>query len=813
MKRIVTFLLAAGLLLASACASPAQAPSDSAVPEATGAEAAQEGVYTPGTYVGTAQGFGGTVTATVTVDENSILSIEAEGADETAGVGSKAIEQLPGLVLTAQSAEVEAVTGATVSSTALLSAISSALAEARGESSAAVVMVPGVYTAYATGFSLAEPLEVTVTVSETEILGVEVNADNAETEPVFNAALAITDEIVDRQSLAVDSVTGATLSSNAIRSAATDAVKQAIAAAGGSESSIAAFMTAEEPNTETVRIDTDVVVVGMGASGLSAMTRVAETIAESGRAVNVLAIEKQAYYGGCSLMASDIFAVNPEEHQDAYNGGKDFMDPDVMKRIWAEYTEGDAKQALIDLMIDNSGEVLDWLEFKHGYQFTEQAIQGFSANDTFAGKFQFLPNDNGATNKPAMYSYFTNMVKSYEALGGQYMLNTEGYDLIYDQATNTVQGIKARGNDGTEYEIHASSVILASGGFAGSDEMMSEYLSNAYYPLKGSWMQYGGDNSDGKMIQAAIGIGAGTYNIGMAPIVHLTGVPITLTQFADHVVEDKIGTITNRTAVWSENDVPKYMVIYPYSLAVNKNGERFATEERIGFLDSWKAGPKFYSIWSSDQIEDLKVNGFDAAALTGPSLAWLGYRDAVPSDTITSRDHLMALAMADRYVTCMPDGTPITNIDAILQAGIDAGFIYKANTLAELADVLGIDAATLQNTVETYNQYCANGEDPDFAKSVKYLRALGSGGPYYAVTGCAYCYSTCGGLNVNENLQVLSEDGETPINGLYAVGSDSSGVLYSEKKAYVTYGGAAQGWAYTSGFVCGEIVGAATAAN
>ena len=192
------------------------------------------------------------------------------------------------------------------------------------------------------------------------------------------------------------------------------------------------------------------------------------------------------------------------------------------------------------------------------------------------------------------------------------------------------------------------------------------------------------------MIEAAIGIGAGTYNIGVPPMVHLTGVPVTLTQFEDHVVEDKIGTITNRTAVWSENDVPKYMVIYPYTLAVNKYGDRFATEESIGFLDSWKAGPTYYSLWSADQIEDLKVNGFDTAALTGPSVAWLGYRDAVPADHITTRDHLMALAMPDRYVTCMPDHTPITMIDEILQAGIDAGFIYKADTLEELAEVLGM---------------------------------------------------------------------------------------------------------------------------
>ena len=193
-------------------------------------------------------------------------------------------------------------------------------------------------------------------------------------------------------------------------------------------------------------------------------------------------------------------------------------------------------------------------------------------------------------------------------------------------------------------------------------------------------------------------------------------------------------------------------------------------------------------------------------------MAWLGYRDAVPADYVTTRDHLMALAMPDRYVTCMPDGTPITRIDEILQAGMDAGFIYKADTLEELASVLGMDAATLASTVETYNAACASGVDEAFGKSEKYLRALGEG-PYYAVTGAAHCYSTCGALDVNEQLQVLKADGVTPISGLYAVGTDCSGVLYSEKKAYVTYGGAAQGWAYTSGYVCGELVASQIAAQ
>ena len=69
--------------------------------------------------------------------------------------------------------------------------------------------------------------------------------------------------------------------------------------------------------------------------------------------------------------------------------------------------------------------------------------------------------------------------------------------------------------------------------------------------------------------------------------------------------------------------------------------------------------------------------------------------------------------------------------------------------------------------------------------------------------GASYIYSTVGGLDVNTDMQVLGSDNTTPINGLYAVGTDSLGVLFSEQREYVTYGGAAQGWAYTSGRLAG----------
>ena len=133
---------------------------------------------------------------------------------------------------------------------------------------------------------------------------------------------------------------------------------------------------------------------------------------------------------------------------------------------------------------------------------------------------------------------------------------------------------------------------------------------------------------------------------------------------------------------------------------------------------------------------------------------------------------------------------------------MDAGYVFEASSIEELADKMGLDAKTLAATVDAYNADCKKGEDTEFGKDPKYLKPV-TGDTYYGIIGSSWCYSTCGGLNVNEKFQVLSAKDEKPMEGLYAVGTDSMGVLFSETKAYVTYGGAAMGYAFTSGRLVG----------
>lgn len=99
---------------------------------AGGAAMAEGQSYTPGTYEGKAQGMGGEVIVTMTFDANSITDVTAVGDNETPGIGSLALEQLPSVILEAQSLEVDAISTATATSTAILTAAKFCVDQAMG---------------------------------------------------------------------------------------------------------------------------------------------------------------------------------------------------------------------------------------------------------------------------------------------------------------------------------------------------------------------------------------------------------------------------------------------------------------------------------------------------------------------------------------------------------------------------------------------------------------------------------------------------------------------------------------------------------
>ena len=161
----------------------------------------------------------------------------------------------------------------------------------------------------------------------------------------------------------------------------------------------------------------------------------------------------------------------------------------------------------------------------------------------------------------------------YEEYGGKYRLETEATELLKDEEGKIV-GVKAINQDGTTYTINAKAVILATGGFGGNGEMQDKYLSDEYYPLNGgTYNIYGMAQNDGKMIQSAIDLGAGTYNIGMPPMSHIGGAYSIMHVYEDIVLDGTYDIWTGKEMTQSLNDVPMMMAIAPNSLAVNRYGK------------------------------------------------------------------------------------------------------------------------------------------------------------------------------------------------------------------------------------------------
>ena len=737
------------------------------------------GPYNPGEYTGTAQGFGGEVSVTVTVDENAITDVQIVGDSETPTIGGQAIPQFPQKILDAQSADIDGVTGATFTSAAIKSALADALAAAAGTEATVseVKMAPGTYTGYGTGYGIIGQLSMNVTVDENQIVSIEVNDHNRDTITIFNAAVdKLIPRILEAQSLDVDGITGATGSSNGIKAAVADALTQALAAAGTDSSALKNFYTPVEKKSEAKELSADIVVVGMGSAGCSAAMSAAETQVANGQEVSVLALEQAGLYGGTSALTGSPMGVNPEKYAEEYNNGEEYVDVDAFKADWYAYADGDAKTEMIDLFIDNSGETIDWLTYDHGFWFCQprkeketefKVCMDFVFDGKKEKEYEY-PRTFG-NRVEAVSSYFDRLIADYTALGGQYMLETKATGYLYDEAENRVVGVTAVGADGTEYIIHAKEVIIGTGGFAANREMMEKYVTEP--TGKGSfWPIFGYTINDGVMIEAAIDdLGAATYNIEMVPVSHYNSIATIMRDYPVEILEDKMDSRWNYPATKSINDVPMNFGINPDGLWITTDGIRAVNES--AFHVSWKLGANYWALWGQDEINKIRENGFETVENT--RAFGQGGFDA---------------------------NMPLPELDEILDKCVNMGILYRASSVEELAEMIGVDPATLNNVIADYNAGCESGEDA-MGKGPEHLRPI-TGDMYYAFKCINYTYGTDGGLDVNEDLNVLRTDGSV-IDGLYATGYDCSGVLYNSNKSYVDYGGAALGWGFTSGRLAG----------
>ena len=447
MKKVLSLALAGTLLLSlAACGNGGTAESGT-----------PEGIYTPGTYEGAAQGFGGEVTAKVTVDANAITDVVLTGDQETPNVGGAALEDLA-----AQAKEkgeaIDAVAGATITSEAVKSAVAKALAKARGESEPAThVMVPGTYEASAKGQN--GDVTVSVTVDETSIQSVEVK-DHKETYGLGYALSTSPIEtlpgaIVAAQSLAVDSVTSATVTSMAIKTAVTDCITQA----GGDPSLFQTPVAKTDTGDETY--DVDIVVVGAGAAGLAA----ANTALEAG--ANVLVLEKTGVTGGSTTRSGGkILAAGSQwQTEQGFEDNADMMYDFLMSFDRDGIMNGPLVRQFCDASLDN----LMWL-VDRGVQI--QDVEPIHSSIT-PWRVHNVKGGGGQTSGHGG-QFCVPLTQAYEKAGGKILYNCPATQLLTD-AAGSVTGVIAEKAGGGKVTVNAKNVILCTGGYCHNEEMLAKY--------------------------------------------------------------------------------------------------------------------------------------------------------------------------------------------------------------------------------------------------------------------------------------------------------------------------------------------------
>lgn len=212
-----------------------------------------------GIYFGESDGFGGKIQVQVRISEGKILDIQIVKADGEGAAYLKKASSLTDKMLQAQSTNVDAVSGATFTSNGIIKAVRNALEKAAGKETGdenvsnsgkagAFPYKDGVYFGHGTGFAG----EITVAIIiEDKTLKAAIVTEASDDSAFLTKAKKILEEMVARQSVEVDAVTGATYSSNGI----IDAVKEAVKAAkNAGKPSVNAPLSSQKPSTDSQNV-------------------------------------------------------------------------------------------------------------------------------------------------------------------------------------------------------------------------------------------------------------------------------------------------------------------------------------------------------------------------------------------------------------------------------------------------------------------------------------------------------------------------------------------------------------------------------
>ena len=607
-------------------------------------------------------------------------------------------------------------------------------------SGAAGQYIPGTYEGTAEGIS--STVKVTMTFSDSAVTDVVV--DTSGETASFGAAAAdeLREQLLAAGSAEIDGVSGSTITSDAVMKAAKscyaqakgEAVVSSVQLPTGDEND----WLGKEPDIDeaaiTETVDTDILIVGAGNGGMFAAAYAAAN------GLNFRVIEQNAnvqdtrhWYGAVDSAA-------------AKEAGEPATDKAKLLSEISRYASGKCDQRVVKTWINESAAMHDFmrsiLEDKYGW-----------VCDFTSGSEAAWPAENAEHNTDYLYPVQEHNYMASERESGlarnelllQYIQEL-GYDVDFKtslaklekNSDGRITGIIAQSTEDDHFIRYNANkgVLLACGGFPGNPYMM-EQLDPLGTSVTTACSYSPADKGYG--IRAAVWAGA-NLDKEAAPMLFDRGI------VAPGV---DAGYVDSDSAFGGKAFPGKIRQYNPGTqpfLKVNRNGERFANEScpynDIVYAAAHQPGRVYAQICDANILEDAKrfhTIGCSAQTRNG----------------------------GEKY------------IQGKMDEAIEAGALFKCDTLDELADKMGFTGAakdTFLATVERYNELYDKQNDEDFGKPAYRLSAIRKA-PFYGCWLGASLLTTEQGIAINEKGQALDNDNQ-PMPGLYVTG-DMSGSFFA----------------------------------
>ena len=480
----------------------------------------------------------------------------------------------------------------------------------------------------------------------------------------------------------------------------------------------------------TEEVKCDIVIVGAGGAGMAAAVAATEEGVK-----DIVLLEERIGPGGNTAMAAGLFAVeSPAQKRLGIRIGRD-----EYFRKYMDYCHWKVNPSLVRVLINKSADTIRWLE-EMGVVFGRV----FSLYANQPATFHYADGSNwvGAAVSKAL-------ARKCQELGIRLMRRTAGKRLLTD-AKGNVTGVEATTKE-KKLKITAKCVIIATGGCLGNKEMLKKY-----YPDYSEQLDIAGLLPKGDGIRMGMEVGAAIEGMGTlemnGPDFEFKKRCLTLCQVAIQpwtLWVNKRGerftdeSIANRHFGESSNCVVRQPGMISYTLFDTKIKQHITEVEQEGFLIMWRVGLTKY-VWKKDELPEL---------------------------------------------------------DKLFQKYVDLGRIKISDSWDEIAKWMGAAPKVLKATVDEYNSFCDQGYDENFVKERRHLMPLRTP-PYYAMETHTHVYNTVGGLKVNHRMEVLNKQ-DNPIRGLYATGMDMGGWETDTYNAGIA--GHSIGFAVNSGRIAGEI--------